>query len=97
MTNTELKFIQLAKQREEVISKLKELNEALEPVMEELGNGAIFQGSCGTVYKVREWAGQFVKPKNLEYIRTRNVELGDPKAGGVFLSKKEATENGFSI
>jgi len=97
MTDLQQKFLQLAKQREEVIKQLKEINEAIEPVMEELGENTVFQGNDNTVYKIRKWAGQFVKPKNLEYIRTRNVDLGDPKSGGVFLSKKEATENGFII
>lgn len=97
MTDQEQKFIQLAQQRDNLLKQLKEVSESLEPLMQELGEGKMVQAENGTVYKVQKWIGQFVTPKTLEYKRTRNTEAGDPKTGGSFLSKKEATENGFVI
>ena len=91
LTN-EKKFIQLAKEREAVISRLKEINEMLDPLMEELGEGTYLQCEEGLVFKIQKWKGQFVVPKNLEFVRTKREE---EKRGT--LSKKEAIEAGFEL
>ncbi len=92
MTDLQQKFLQLAKQREEVIKQLKEINEAIEPVMTELGADTYLQCEEGLVFKIKKWGGQFVVPKTLEYVRTKRE---DEKRGT--LSKKEAQEQGFLL
>lgn len=86
------KFIQLAKQKEELIKQLKEINESIEPLMEEIGEGTLFQCEEGLVFKVSPWKGQFVVPKRFEYVRTKRI---DESKGS--LSQKEAKEGGFDL
>jgi len=92
MNDLQQKFIELSLQKEELISKLKEINSALDPLMLELGEGAMFQSQEGLVYKIQKPKGQFVSFKNIEYVRTKR---GDEKKGT--LAKSAAKDAGFEV
>jgi hypothetical protein len=93
MTDTQKRFLELAKFAEELSTKAKETNEAIASVMQELGVGTYVQDpETTTVYKVVKPKGKFQFYQDIDYVRTAQ---GDEKQGG--LSKKEAAEQGFEV
>jgi len=95
MTDTEFKLISLAKELEAVKDKLKGLYEDLEPVLAELGEGTYVQDlNDSVVYKVQKPKGTFTYYRDLDFIRTKRA---DEPRGGMVLSKKEATEAGYTL
>jgi len=90
----EEKFLALAKQQEELHSKLSEIRTQLGFVMTELKEGSYIQDPVTmAVYKIVKPLGRFVHYSDLDYKRT--ALYGEK--GGTVLSKKEAQEAGFVL
>lgn len=92
MTPAQAKFVELEKKKAEVKKFFEELQTATETLVKEHGTNFYFQDPEGTVYKLIEPEGRFVKFDRYGYIRTRRV---DEKRGD--LSLKEAEEAGFTV
>lgn len=92
MTDLQKKFLELANQKEQLVSQLKEIDPLLEELMLEIGKNNYFQSDEGLVYKIQEPKGTFISFKKIEYVRTKKE--GEFKGS---LSKKEAEENGFDL
>jgi hypothetical protein len=93
MTESQRKFVELEKKKEEIKKYFEELKVATEAVAKEVGVNGYFQDpSDGTVFKIVQPEGKFVTFERISYVRTRrtNEKRGD-------LSLKEATEAGFTL
>lgn len=93
LSQAQIKFIELEKQKEKVKKFFEELKAANEEVAKEVGIGGMFQDpSDGTVFKVVIPDGKFVAFEKIGYKRTRrqHEERGD-------LSLKEAEAAGFKV
>lgn len=94
LTDAQLRFIQLEKQKAEYKKFLEELDAATEAVVAEIGFDAYFQDpSDGTVYKTVKPQGTFVSFREYGYERTRRAYLGEVKG----LSMKEVESKGFEL
>lgn len=94
MTDAQQKFIQLAKQHEDIVEQLKSNREALESVMKELGENTYHQDpDTSLVYKIEKPKGTFTYYRDLDYKRTAK----EGERGGTVLAKKEAEEQGFTL
>lgn len=71
MTETQAKYIELEKKKEQYKAYLEELKEVIEKLENEMGVGGHFQDSDGTVYQVAEHKGRFVHFDKYEIKRTR--------------------------
>lgn len=92
MTPAQAKFVELEKKKAEIKKYFEELQNAVNELVEEQGVGGYFQDVEGTVYKIVEPAGRFVKYERFGYVRTRR---DDEKRGD--LSLKEAETAGFIV
>ena len=93
MTETQKKFVELEKRKEEVKKYFDELKAATEALAKEIGVGGFFQDpSDGTVFQVVEPDGKFVTYEKISYVRTKRAG----EARGT-LSVKAAEEAGFTI
>ncbi len=92
MTPNQAKFVELEKQKAEVKKFFDKLEEATEVLIKEHGQNFLFQDPEGTVYKLVEPEGRFVKYIKYGYVRTRRT---DEKRGD--LSLKQAEEAGFTV
>ena len=91
--NNQEKFLELAKQMEELKAKMKEISPQLVEVMKEMGEGTSFQDPTdNVVYKITIPTGTYVEFKPIAYVRTKRA---DEKRGT--LSKKEAQELGYDL
>jgi len=87
------KLVDLDKKKAEIKQYFEELQAALEAVSAEVNVGGMFQDpSDGTVFKITEPDGKFVKFEKLGYDRTKR----EGEARGT-LSVKEAKEAGFDV
>jgi len=84
--------VELDKKKAEYKEFLKEYNEAIQDLKEEVGIGGHFQDIEGTVYQVHECEGKFISFDKLEVKRTRR---DGERAGS--LSLKKAEELGYSV
>lgn len=92
LTNTQLRYIELEKKKEEYKKFIEELKETTELLAKEIGVGGHFQDLEGTVYQVEEVTGKFVYFDKLEVKRTRR---NGEKAGSLSLVK--AKELGYTV
>lgn len=93
MNELQQKFVALAKKREDLVRQLKQANQDLYNVINELPLGEMFQDpSDGVVYQIVVPAGTYVEYKSLDYVRTRRE--GEQKGS---LSMKEAEAAGFIL
>ena len=92
MTPAQEKFVELEKKKEEVKKYFKDLADALQVVMSEIGVEGYFMDDDKVVYKIIIPEGKFVQYEKLSYVRTKR----DGETRGS-LSVKEAEENGFKI
>lgn len=92
MTDTQKKFVELEKRKEEIRKYYEDLEAAVVALVAEQGLNSYFQDEQGTVYKLIECEGRYVKFDKYGYNRTKR--LGEERGT---LSVKEARERGFSI
>jgi hypothetical protein len=92
MTETQKKFVELERKKEDIKKFFDELNLATEAVVKEIGVNGFFQDEQGTVYKVVVPEGKFVYFEKFSYVRTRRAH---EKRGD--LSMKEAEGAGFRL
>ena len=92
MTPSQMKFVELEKQKEVVKRFFDDLKAATEAVAKEVGVNGYFQDAEGTVYKIVIPEGKWVTFEQISYVRTRR---NDEKRGD--LSLKEAEEAGFTV
>lgn len=92
MTEAQLKFVELEKQKEAVKAYFDKLQEATLALAKEIGVGGMFQDTEGTVYKVVVPEGKFVHFEKIGYQRTRRQ--GEKRGD---LSLTEARERGFNV
>ena len=92
MTETQRKFVELERRKEEVKKYFEELQAATEALSKEIGINGYFQDEQGIVYKVVVPEGRFVHYEPLSYVRTRRAHeaRGD-------LSMKEAEAAGYTL
>lgn len=92
MTESQKRFVELEKKKNEVKKFFEDLNEAVAAVSKEVGINGMFQDEEGTVYKIVVPDGKFVHFEHISYVRTRRI---DEKRGD--LSIKEAEAAGFNV
>ena len=92
LTKVQKKFIELEKRKEEFKQFKKDLNEALQDLVGEVGMNGHFQDEDGIVYQIVEPDGRFVYFDKLSYNRTKRTE---EKRGS--LSVKAAKELGYDL
>lgn len=68
--------------------------ELLAEIATEMQVGEMFQAEDGTVFKIVEPEGKFVRFDRIGYVRTRRGDLGETRGS---LSKKEAEASGFTL
>ena len=73
LTETQAKYIELEKKKEEYKLFLEELKETTLKLKEEMGMGGHFQDAEGTVYQVHDALGRFVHFDKIEIKRTRRA------------------------
>lgn len=92
MTETQVKFIELDKQKEEHKKFFEEYNRVASELFDELGEGGHFQDDEGTVYLAEIPSGKFVNFDHKGIVRTRR---SDEKKGSLSLTK--AKELGYEV
>jgi len=93
MNDLQIRFLALAKKKEDLAKQLKQVNLELDDVMRQIPLGEMFQDYADmVVYQVIAPAGTFISFKNVDYIRTRRE--GETKGS---LSMKEAQAAGFVL
>lgn len=93
MTDTQKKFLEIAKRVEVLKEEMKALLPTMNELMAQLPVNELFQDSeTGLVYKIQPAKGTYVYFNPLEYVRTKKE--GEDKGT---LSKKEAEEAGFVL
>lgn len=92
MTETQRKFVELERKKEDIKKYFDDLAVATEALVKETGVGSFFQDEQGIVYKVIVPEGKFVHFEKYSYKRTRRAheDKGD-------LSMKEAEAAGFKL
>jgi hypothetical protein len=93
ITETQLRFIKLDKQKAEYKKFLEEYHKAVDDVIAEIGLGAYFQDKRDkTVYRTATQDGKFVyfEPNVIQH-----TKRGDEVKGTV--SMKDAKEQGFEV
>lgn len=95
MTNQQKRFFELAIRYEKLSEEMNQVREEMEVIMNMLGVNSYHQDpETQLVYKVVEPSGTFIYFRKIDFRRTNR--LGENR-GGSALSKKEATEAGFTI
>lgn len=93
MTDKENSFLEAAKTVEKMKEDMENAYERLNTTMKELGIDTYVQDpETNLVYKITKPKGKFITFSDIDYVRT--AKEGE-RAGT--LSKKEATEKGFSL
>ena len=92
MTDAQKKFVELEKRKAEVKKYFEELEQATLEISKEIGINGMFQDAEGTVYKIVEPEGTFVRFQKIGYQRTRRT--GEARGD---LSMTEARERGFVV
>lgn len=89
LTESQKKYIELEKKKEEYKQFIEDLKEATETLVQEMGVGGHFQDGEGTVYYVDEAKGRYVHFDKHEVRRTRrqgeksgSLSLGDARSFG---------------
>lgn len=94
LTDTQAKYIELEKKKEDYKKYLEELKEVTEQLVDEMGVGGHFQDTEGTVYLVDEAKGRYVHYDRHEVRRTRRKHL-DERSGS--LSLGDARGFGYTV
>lgn len=92
MTDKQRRFVELERRKNEIKKYYEDLEIATTELISEQGLNSFFQDEQGTVYKLIECAGRFVKFDRYSYIRTKRP--GEERGS---LSLKEAKEHGFEV
>ena len=92
MTDKQRRFVELELRKDEIKKYYEDFEKALTELIAEQGLNSFFQDERGTVYKLVECDGRFVKFDRVSYVRTKRP---GEKAGS--LSVKEAKEHGFGV
>jgi len=93
LTPTQIKFIELEKQKEEIKQYYKEFNETLKALIDEIGESGMFQDPTDkTVYQLTTPDGRFVTYDKHSYVRTKRE--GEARGS---LSMVKAREAGFNV
>lgn len=92
MTGKQKRFVELERRKDEIKKYYEELEIATTELIAEQGLNSYFQDEQGTVYKLIECDGRFVKFDKYSYVRTKRP--GEERGS---LSIKEAKERGFVI
>lgn len=92
LSDTQKKFIELEKKKDEYKSYLEDLKDITNQLVEEMGIGGHFQDSDGTVYQIHEAEGKFVHFDKYEVKRTRR---DGERAGSLSLTK--AKDLGYEV
>ena len=93
MSETQNKFLALAKQYEDLSEQMKEIKLQMQEAMVELKVDTMFQDAeTGLVYKIVVPKGKYMYFDAIDYIRTKK----DTEKSGE-LSKKAAEEAGFVL
>ena len=92
MTETQKKFVELERKKEDIKRYFDELALATEALVKETGVGSYFQDEQGVVYKVVVPDGKFVHFEKFSVKRTRR-----PHEDKGELSMKEAEGAGFKL
>lgn len=90
LTDTQIKYIELEKKKQEYKTFLEQFKEVTEQLSKEMGLGGHFQDAEGTVYQVYEAEGRFVHYDKFEVKRTRRE---GERAGSLSITK--AKELGY--
>ena len=93
MNEDQANFLKAAKEYEQAKETMAKAGEALQEALVKLPLGSYLQDpESGLVYKTQAASGQYVVYKKLEYVRT--AKEGERQGS---LSKKEASQQGFSV
>lgn len=92
MTEAQKRFVELEKKKDEVRKFYEDLESALFDLVSEQGLNSFFQDEAGTVYKIVECEGKYIKFDKYGYNRTKRP--GEERGS---LSMKEARERGFKV
>lgn len=92
MTPKQQRFVELERRKDEIKKYYEDLEAATTELIQEQGINSYFQDEQGTVYKLVECDGRFVKFDKYGYVRTKR-----PHEERGSLSVKEAKEHGFDI
>ena len=92
MTENQKRFVELERRKDEIKRHYEDFEVALENLIKEQGLNSYFQDEAGTVYKVVEAEGKYVKFDKYSYNRTKRP--GEERGS---LSVKEARERGFKV
>ena len=92
LTDKQKRFVELERKKDEFKKYNEDLDKALTELIGEQGLNSMFQDEQGTVYKLVECEGKFIKFDKHSYNRTKR--FGEDRGS---LSLKEARERGFAI
>lgn len=92
MSDKQKRFVELERKKDEIKKYYEDFEVALTDLIKEQGVNSLFQDDRGTVYKLIECEGKFVKFDKYSYNRTKR--LGEERGS---LSVKEARERGFAV
>lgn len=92
LTDKQKRFVELERRKDEIKKYYEDLETATVELIGEQGLNSFFQDEQGTVYKLVECSGRYVKFDRVSYARTKRP--GEERGS---LSMKEAKEHGFQI
>lgn len=92
LTDKQKRFLELERRKDEIRQWHEDLQTSLSELVAEQGLNSYFQDEQGTVYKLVECDGRFVKFDKYGYDRTKR-----PGERAGTLSLKEAKEHGFVV
>jgi tRNA uridine 5-carbamoylmethylation protein Kti12 len=92
LSDKQKRFVELERKKDEVKKYYEDLEKATAELIAEQGLNSYFQDAEGTVYKLVELDGRFVKFDRFGYVRTKRA--GEERGS---LSMKEAKERGFAV
>jgi hypothetical protein len=92
LTGKQLRFLELERRKDEFKKYQEDLETATAELIQEQGLNSYFQDEQGTVYKLIECPGRFIKFERFSVLRTKRP--GEERGS---LSVKEAREHGFQV
>lgn len=92
LSDKQKRFVELERRKDEIKKYYEDLETAITELIGEQGVNTYFQDEQGTVYKLIECEGKYVKFDKYGYNRTKRA--GEERGS---LSVKEAKERGFNI
>lgn len=92
MTENQKRFVELERRKDEIKQFYADFERATLELIREQGVNSYFRDEQGTVYKLVDCDGRFVKFDRYSYVRTKRP--GEERGS---LSMKEAKEHGFVV